>query len=306
MKVTGVDSALKKVKKQIERRRVLNEFIKTSLFLIMGIFSASLGIKGFLLPNYFIDGGVTGISMLIRNSFGVSMPLVLLIVNIPFVYVGYKQVGKVFAFRSAMAILGLACCIALINFPEITNDKLLSAVFGGIFLGAGIGFTLRGGGVLDGTEIMALIVSRKLGITVGDVILLVNVIIFGVAAFSLGMEVAMYSMLTYFSASKTVDFLIHGIEEYIGITIISNKSREIKEMIIKDMSWGVTVYKGKRGLTEIDQDILFCTVTRFEIPKFRRMVEEIDSNAFMVLQNINDTSGGVIRKKFKNRIPHKK
>jgi uncharacterized membrane-anchored protein YitT (DUF2179 family) len=226
----------------------------------------------------------------------------ILIVNIPFILLGYRQIGHVFAIRTILGICGLAICLALVRYPIITNDKLLVSVFGGFFLGAGIGFAIRGGGVLDGTEVLAIYVSRKTGSTIGDVILIINIVIFLSAVYFLGIEIALYSMLTYLSASKTVDFLIEGIEEYNGVTIISRKSAEIREMITDKLGRGVTVYKGtggygKRGYVSQDTDILFTIVTRLEISRLKSEIEMIDEDAFVVMHSIKDTKGGMIKKR---------
>jgi len=200
----------------------LSTEIKNVVLIVIGIFSAAFGLKGFLLSSRFIDGGVTGVSMLISDIFGVPLPLLLLLVNVPFVLIGLRQVGRRFALKSALGIAGLALCLAVVPFPDITPDKLLTAVFGGLFIGAGIGLAIRGGSVLDGTEIAALLISRKSHLLrVGDVILIVNVLIFITAAIFLSVETAMYSILTYVSATKAIDFLLHGFEEYTAITIIS-------------------------------------------------------------------------------------
>lgn len=270
--------------------------IASGVFLVVGIFSAGLGLKGFLLPSHFIDGGVTGVSMLISALSRIPLSLLILIINAPFIVIGYRQISRLFALKSALAIGGLALCLAFLPYPVATTDKLLAAVFGGFFLGAGIGLSIRAGGVLDGTEVMALILSKKMGTTVGDIILLLNIVIFSVAAFFLGLESALYSVLTYFSVSKTMDFLIHGIEEYNGITIISSHSVEIKTAILNDLGRGVTVYKGKGGLKNEEQDILFCVVTRLEIPKVRSTVREIDEAAFIAIHRLTDARGGVMKK----------
>jgi uncharacterized membrane-anchored protein YitT (DUF2179 family) len=270
--------------------------IGSGLFLVVGILSAGLGLKGFLLPSHFIDGGVTGVSMLISALSRISLPLLILIINAPFIIVGYRQIGKMFAVKSALAIIGLALCLAFLPYPEATKDKLLAAVFGGFFLGAGIGLSIRAGGVLDGTEVMALILSKKIGTTVGDIILLLNIVIFSVAAIFLGLEPALYSVLTYFSVSRTMDFLIHGIEEYNGITIVSVRSEKIKAAILNDLGRGVTVYKGMGGLTNAEQDILFCVVTRLEIPRLKNVVKAIDDAAFIAVHRISDATGGVMKK----------
>lgn len=269
----------------------------SGFLIILGILSAGLGLKGFLLSSRFIDGGVTGISMLASDIFRFPLPILILVINLPFIAVGYRQIGRKFAVKSALAIAGLALCLAFIKYPDVTPDKLLTAVFGGFFIGAGIGLAIRGGAVLDGTEIAALLVSKSSHLfKVGDVILILNVFIFSAAAFFLGVEPALYSMLTYFAASKTVDFLIHGIEEYTSITIISDKSEEIRQAITHVLNRGVTVYKGRGGLTDVEQDILNCVVTRLEIGRVKGVATEIDRGAFIVIQALADATGGVIKK----------
>lgn len=276
--------------------------IRDIILITAGIFTAGLGLKGFLLPNGFIDGGVTGISMLIAQLSGIPISILLVILNAPFILMGYFQISKLFAFKAALAISGLALCLAVISFPVITSDKLLVAAFGGFCLGAGIGLAIRGGCVIDGTEIIALFISRKTSLKVGDVVLLINVIIFSVAAVFLGMEKALYSVLSYFAASKAVDFIIEGIEEYTGVTIISEKSNEIRKSIIEKMGRGFTIYSGKKGFGkrgEVDGeiDIIYTVITRLEISKLRNIVNIIDENAFVVMQSINDTKGGMIKRR---------
>jgi uncharacterized membrane-anchored protein YitT (DUF2179 family) len=274
----------------------VREFINTAL-IIAGILSAGLGLKGFLLSSRFIDGGVTGVSMLLSNVLGYRLWILILIVNLPFIALGYRQIGRRFAIKSALAIAGLAACLAFVKYPDVTPDKLLTAVFGGFFIGAGIGLAIRGGAVLDGTEIAALLVSKSSNLLkVGDVILILNIFIFAAAAFFLGIESALYSILTYFAASKTIDFLIHGIEEYHAIIIVSDQSKVIRQEIIRALNRGVTVYKGRGGLSDAEQDILFCVVTRLEIGNVKDLVKEIDESAFIVVQRLADAEGGVIKK----------
>jgi len=267
------------------------------LLIVAGIFSAGLGLKGFLLSSHFIDGGVTGVSMLLSSVLGWKLSILILVINLPFIVLGYKQIGSKFAVKSILAIAGLALCLAFVKYPSVTPDKLLTAVFGGFFIGAGIGLAIRGGAVLDGTEIAALLISKSSQLLkVGDVILLLNVVIFSAAAFFLGIESALYSMLTYFAASKTIDFLIHGVDEHTAITIISEKSDEIRKAIVRDLKRGVTVYKGEGGLDRASQDILFCVVTRLEIGGVKRVVREIDPSAFIVVYPLADAEGGVTKK----------
>ena len=266
--------------------------------IVLGILSAGLGLKGFLMSSRFIDGGVTGISMLLSNVLGFPLAILILVINLPFIALGYRQIGRTFAVKSTLAICGLSLCLAFVKYPDVTPDKLLTAVFGGFFIGAGIGLAIRGGAVLDGTEVAALLISKSSNLfKVGDVILLLNVFIFSAAAFFLGIEPALYSMLTYFAASKTVDFLIHGIEEYTAVIIISEKSEEIRQEIIRHLRRGVTVYKGRGGLSNAEQDILFCVVTRLEIGRVKTVARDLDETAFIVVQPLSDAEGGVIKRR---------
>jgi uncharacterized membrane-anchored protein YitT (DUF2179 family) len=281
-------------------KRAVREVFHIGL-IILGILSAAFGLKGFLLSSGFIDGGVTGVSMLLSAVLGFPLWTLILIINIPFIAVGYRQLGRKFALKSALAIAGLATCLALVKFPEVTPDKLLTAVFGGFFIGAGIGLAVRGGAVLDGTEIAALLVSKGSHLLkVGDVILILNIVIFSAAAFFLGVEAAMYSILTYFAASRTVDFLVHGLEEYTAIIIMSARNGEIRQAILRDLNRAVTVYNGRGGLTDQQQDILYCVVTRLEIGRVSSLAKEIDRDAFVVVHPLADASGGVIKKPVMN------
>ena len=275
--------------------------IKDLILITIGIFSASFGFKGFLLTNNFIDGGATGISLLISALTEIPLYILIICVNIPFILLGYKVLGKQFAIKTALAITGLSIVLATVTFPNVTNDNLLVAVFGGFFLGAGIGFAIRGGAVIDGTEVLAIFLSRKLGTTIGDIIIAINVIIFGAAVYFLGVEIALYSMITYLAASKTLDFIVEGIEEYIGVTIISSHSEEIRQMIINKMGRGVTVYTGKsgygkRGETR-DAEIIYTVVTRLELNKLTTEIEKIEPTAFVVMHSVKDTKGGMIKKR---------
>jgi uncharacterized membrane-anchored protein YitT (DUF2179 family) len=272
-------------------------------FISFGILCAGLGLKGFLLSSHFIDGGVTGISMLLAQLFGWPLSVLLLAINLPFLALGYRQVGRGFAVRSAIAMAGLALCLAVVPFPDITPDPLLTAIFGGLFIGAGIGLAMRGGAVLDGTEIAALLVANRTPLLkVSDVILILNVVIFAIAAAVLGVNRALYSILTYVAASKALDFIVSGIEEYTGVTIVSEKNEEIRRMLIEVLGRGVTIYKGargygKRGDGNVEQDIIFTVVTRLELPQLRTEVLRIDPQVFLVQHNINDAAGGMLKKR---------
>ena len=267
------------------------------LLIVMGILSAGMGIKGFLLSSHFIDGGVTGVSMLLSDVLGYPLAILIPLINLPFIALGYRQIGGIFALKSTLAIAGLSLCLAFVTYPDVTPDKLLTAVFGGFFIGAGIGMAIRGGAVLDGTEIAALLISKSSHLLkVGDIILLLNIVIFTTAAFILGVDEALYSILTYFAASKTVDFLLHGIEEYNAIIIMSEKSDEIREAIVRVLSRGVTIYNGRGGMTGKPMHILYCVVTRLEIGRVKNVVGEIDGAAFVVIHPLADAAGGIIRK----------
>lgn len=283
------------------KRLMTIRYLKNTIFIIIGIFSAAFGFKGFLLTNQFIDGGATGISLLISTLTPIPLYVLIIAVNIPFVILAYNLLGKTFAIKTGLAIAGLALCIATVTFPDVTQDNLLVAVFGGFFLGAGIGFAMRGGAVIDGTEVLAIFLSRKFGTTVGDIIIIINVLIFSAAAYFLSVEKALYSMITYLAASKTLDFIIEGIEEYIGVTIISPKSEPIRHMIIDEMGRGVTVYNGRGGYGKKgeshDIDIIYTVVTRLELIKLRTEIEKHDPDAFIVMSSIKDTKGGMIKKR---------
>lgn len=280
---------------------MLKRSVKDFLLIIIGIFSAAFGFKGFLLTNHFIDGGATGISLLIAALTNIPLQFLIIIVNIPFIILGYFTMGKRFAIKTALAITGLSMCLAFVNFPDVTSDNLLVAIFGGFFLGAGIGFSIRGGAVIDGTEVLAVFISRKLGTTIGDIIIVINIIIFSLAAYLLGVEIAMYSMITYLAASKTLDFMVEGIEEYIGVTIVATHSEEIRQMIIQKLGRGVTVYNGKRGYGkrgEIKEvEIIYTVITRLELNRLNTEIEKIEPTAFVVMNSVKDTKGGMIKKR---------
>ncbi|ALJ01366.1 hypothetical protein DC20_10250 [Rufibacter tibetensis] len=271
--------------------------LRDVVLIVFGICSAGVGLKGFLIPNHFIDGGVTGLSMLLSKSTGIPLPLLILLINAPFLIAGYRLVARSFAFKSLLAVMGLAILLLTIDFPTITDDKLLTAVFGGFFLGAGIGLSIRGGSVLDGTEILALLLSKRTSLTIGDVILVINLILFLGAAFLLGAEPAMYSVLTYLTASKTIDFIINGIEEYTGVTIVSVHSVTMRQAILTQLGRAVTIYKGQRGFSGEEIDILYCVVTRLEVQRLKTLITELDPGAFIIMHSINDTTGGMIKKR---------
>lgn len=276
--------------------RVTRELLN-ALLIALGILSAGMGIHGFLQSSNFIDGGVTGVSMLLAKITGIPLSVWLPLVNLPFIALGYRQIGFAFALRSVLAIAGLALALATIPFPDVTPDLLLTAVFGGFFIGAGIGLAVRGGAVLDGTEIAALLLSKWSDLLkVGDIILIFNIGLFLLAITVLKVEEALYSILTYVAAAKTLDFVIYGLEQYTSITIISEQNVTIRESITGTLGRGVTVYRGYGGISGADQHILYCVVTRLEIGRVKTLVRSIDPKAFVVTQSLADVDGGNVKR----------
>jgi len=279
--------------------------LKGALLIIVGISSASFGLKGFLLPNQFIDGGVTGISLLVNYTTGLPLSVLIFAINVPFIVLAYTQISRIFALKTLLAIAGLSFFLAFVEFPIITDDKLLTAVFGGLFLGGGVGLSVRGGSVLDGTEILALWVASKVEASIGDMILAFNILIFSAAAFFLGVEPALYSILTYIAASKTIDYLVEGIEEYTGISIISEKSNKVKLALMTRFGRGITIYKGKRSMIgkkadidgAADLEIIFTIVTKLEISRVKKIVNDVDEKAFIYCFPISQAKGGVLKKR---------
>ncbi|MBO0938581.1 YitT family protein [Fibrella sp. HMF5335] len=275
-------------------------YFRDAAFIIAGILSVGLGLKGFLLSSQFIDGGVTGISMLLASQTPVPLAVGIVVINLPFIWLGYRQIGRDFAIKSTLGIAGLSACITFVPYPDVTPDLLLTALFGGFFIGAGIGLSMRGGAVLDGTEVAALVISRNVPtLKISDVILLLNVLIFGAAAFFLTIELALYSMVTYFAASKTIDFIVHGIEEYTAVIIVSDQYASIRERVTA-AGWGVTILKGeqgygKRGSLERPVDVLYVVVTRLEISHLRSIITDSDAGAFLIQYPVDDVMGGRVK-----------
>jgi uncharacterized membrane-anchored protein YitT (DUF2179 family) len=277
--------------------RAIRQEALNALLIVAGVFSAAMGLKGFLLSSHFIDGGVTGISMLLSMTTPLPLAVWLPIVNLPFVFLGYRQLGAAFAIRSALSIVGLAVVLATVHFPDVTHDLLLTAVFGGVFIGAGIGLAIRGGAVLDGTEIAALLIGKRSPVLkVGDVILAFNIVLFLVAMTILGIEPALYSILTYVAAARTLEFILHGIEEFTAITIMSQACSSIRGALLDDLGRGVTIYKARGGKSGEDREILYCVVTRLEIGRVMRIVDTFDPSAFVVQHPLADVRGGVVHR----------
>jgi len=281
----------------------LPHWLTDTIYVVVGILFSGFALKGFLVPNDFFDGGVTGISLMIHELYHLDIAYVIVIVNIPFIIMGAFQVDKAFAFKTLAAVVGLGLCLTFIPYPQITSDKLLVSIFGGVFMGIGVGLAIRGGCALDGIEVLALYTGKRISFTISEIILGINIIIFLVAAVQLGLPTALYSILTYYTASKTISFVIEGLEEYTGVTIISGESETVKQRLVMELNRGITVYKGERGYLkdsfDISQpvDIVFTVVTRLEVRRLRNLVHEIDPKAFVFTSTIKEAAGGVLKKR---------
>lgn len=286
----------------LTRKQAYRRIEITRIILIaVGIVCAAFGLKGFLIPNEFIDGGVTGISLLISSITGWPISILILVINIPFIWLGYKKVDKLFAFKTLIAIVILALVLYFVSFPLVTKDKLLTAVFGGFFLGTGIGLAMRGGSVIDGTELLAVYINPRSALSIGQIILVINIFIFGIAAFFLGIESALYSILTYLAATQTINYIVQGFDEFTSVTIVSPKSELIKNVIMRHLHRGVTVYKGERGfgkteITDKNVDIIVTVITRMEVQRLVARVQQIDPAAFIVTNSVSGVRGGLIKR----------
>jgi len=285
-----------------EFRVELRHGIVDFLYIIIGVLSATFGLEAFLIPSSFIDGGVTGISLMLQKLTDIPLSVWILVINLPFIILAYSAVGKRFAIKSVIAILLLSLAIQLIHFPVITRDTILVAAFGGLFLGLGIGMAIRGGAIIDGTEVLAIYLSKHTSMSVGNVILIFNILIFLTAAYIFSVEIALYAILTYYAASKTVDLVIDGIEEFMGVTIVSAQSEEIRLAIIERMGRGCTLFNGKKGYRKRGEyleetDIVYTVITRLEMARLTKEVDKIDPAAFIVMTAVKDTRGGMIKKK---------
>jgi uncharacterized membrane-anchored protein YitT (DUF2179 family) len=276
--------------------------LKTLIFICLGCFSSLVALKGFMIPNKFIDGGVIGISILLHETTHLNISLLLLVLNAPFLYLGYQKLGKSFAYISILSVCLIAFLLQYVHIPMVTTDKALIAVFGGFFIGLGIGFIIKAGGVIDGLEVVAEYTNKKIGLSTSEWVMIINSIIIICAAVSFGLETGMYSLLTYFTAMKTSDYLVDGIEEYTALTIISKESETIKSVIVDDFNKAISIYRGELGYipgrTDLikDCDIIVVIVTRLEILRIKKAVHLCDSNAFLYAQSMREVQGGMIKK----------
>lgn len=288
---------------QTKKHFEVSEGVGDATFIILGAILAAFSLKGFLIPNGFFDGGITGISLLIHEIYHLDISYVIMLANLPFIIICIYAINFQYALKTFFCILLLGICLYYFPHYSITSDKLLVSIFGGFFLGAGIGLTMRAGCAIDGIEILALYTWKKTSFTITEIIMAINILIFSIAAFRFGIEVALYSMLTYFTATKTVDYVVEGLEAYVGVTIISGKSEIIKDRLVNEMGRGITVYKGERGFLpgqfelHADCDIIFTVITRLEMRKLKNLVTEIDPRSFVFSSTIKEASGGIIKRR---------
>ncbi|GIN88594.1 membrane protein [Heyndrickxia sporothermodurans] len=280
--------------KKMSRMAVL----KRGVFVTLGAMIMGVGLELFLVPNELLDGGIVGISIILSHLTGLKLGAVIFILNIPFFFIGYKQIGKTFALTTLYGITIMSITTALLHpIPGFTDDLLLVTVFGGMIVGIGVGMVIRFGGSLDGTEILAILLNKKLPFSVGEIIMIFNVIIFGSAGFIFSWDRAMYSVITYFIAAKAIDIVIQGLDESKSAWIISDFTDEIGEAIMARLGRGVTYLNGEGAFTGSDKKVIFCVITRVEEAKLKSIVEEIDENAFLAVGNISEVRGGRFKKK---------
>ena len=277
--------------------------LKSFFQMVCGVLFAVFAVKGFLLPNKFFDGGVTGVALLIHELIHVDFSPIVLVLNLLFFIPAYKYVGKQFAVRSFIAVIVLAIGVQFLDIPSVTSDKLLIATFGGCFLGLGMGLVIRSGGVLDGIEIMALFTTRRIGFSMSEITLFLNLLLLLAIMFHLGIETVMYSTITFFTALKMADYVVDGIEEYISLTVISRESDKVKSLLVNYFGKGITVYKGERGYLptafedKTDCDIIVIIITRLEIISINEEISKIDPTAFIYINSIKETRGGIMKKR---------
>jgi uncharacterized membrane-anchored protein YitT (DUF2179 family) len=286
---------------KVEWGKVLN--LTNFLHILVGIALAVLAMKGFMIPNRFLDGGVTGISILLHEIFHIDISILVIVLNALFIYLGYRRIGKTFAVQTTIAVALLSLGLFFIDIHPITKDKLLIAIFGGLLMGSGVGLVIRGGGVIDGAEVIAVFTGRRTGFSNSEIIMLINTIIFGVAAFQFNIETAMYSVITYFTATRAINYVVDGIEQFTAMNIISAQHDEIKNFLVNELGKGITVYKGERGYlpgsfdVKTDTEIIVTIVTRLEIKQIQEALVKIDPKVFVYVQTVKEASGGILKAK---------
>ena len=282
----------------LRRRKTAMDWIKKYLVLIIGSLIYSAGLEIFLVPNNIIDGGIVGISIMASYLTGIPFGVYMLVLNLPFLYLGYKQIGKTFAISTIISIIALSIFSEFLEpVPQITQDYFLAAIFGGIIAGAGVGLVIRQGGSLDGTEITAIILDRKTSFSVGEVVMFFNLFILGAAGFVFGWDKAMYSLVTYFIISKMIDVVLKGLDESYAVMIVSDEYEEIADALMHRLGRGVTYLHGQGAYTGDDKQVLYCVVTRLEVVKLKEIALEKDETAFVTINPVHDIVGGRFKKK---------
>lgn len=281
----------------------LSENIQDFIFIVLGVVIASFALKEFLVPNHFFDGGITGLSLLTHELYHFNLAIVIVLFNLPLVAISYFSVGKNFAIKTFASVVLLGLCLFLLPGYPLTSDKLLISIFGGVFLGIGIGLVMRAGAALDGIEVLALYTLKKTSFTITEIILGINILIFTIAALKFGIETALYSILTYFAATRSIDYVVEGLQAYTGVTIVSGKSEAIKYELVNKLGRGITVYKGERGFlpgkfdVSSEVDIIFTVITRLELRKLKNLVYDVDPKAFVFASTIKEASGGILNRR---------
>jgi uncharacterized membrane-anchored protein YitT (DUF2179 family) len=280
------------------KKMTMKEHIRRYVFMFLGSILAAVGLEIFLVPNQIIDGGVVGIS--IMASYLTSWPLgiFIFILNLPFIYLGYMQIGKSFAISTLFSLASLSVWVSvLLPIPGFTNDVFLASIFGGIVLGIGVGLIIRYGGSLDGTEIIAIILDKRTGFSVGEIIMFFNIFIIGSAGLVFSWDKAMYSLVAYFVAFKLIDITIEGLDESKGVMIVSDHPHEIAEVLMARLGRGVTILHGQGAYTGESKQVLYSVVTRLEIAKLKTIIKEIDEGAFVTINEVHDVMGGKVKKR---------
>nr|WP_090638370.1 YitT family protein [Neobacillus massiliamazoniensis] len=284
---------------KVHHRRLTKRKIFQRIILItIGAILAAVGLEIFLVPNNVIDGGITGISIMLSYLTGWKLGIFLFILNIPFIFIGHKQIGKTFALSTLYGIIILSIATTLLHpVPAFTRDILLATVFGGILLGIGVGIVIRYGGSLDGTEILAILFNNKLPFSVGEIIMFFNLFILGSAGFVFTWDRAMYSLIAYFVAYKTIDITITGLDESKSVWIISDNSKQIGDAILNRLGRGVTYFNGEGAFSGDDKKVIFCVINRLEEAKLKEIVTEYDDSAFLAVADIAEVRGGRFKKR---------
>lgn len=279
---------------------IINQAIKL-FFLTLGAFIAAFALQGFLIPNNMIDGGITGLCIMLSYITKANLGILLFIINMPFIFLALKKLGKLFVAQTIYAIAILSLSVNFLHHAQVTKDLLLSTVFGGVVLGIGVGLVLRSNAAMDGIEILSIRLSKKSGFSIGEIIMFCNVFIYAAAGFLYGWNKAMYSVLVYFIAYKVIDIVLEGLNEAKSVTIISDKSDQIGNAIIKKLDVGVTYLKGKGGYTGADKDIIYCVISRLEIAKLKDLINSIDHSAFLAIEDVHEVDGVRIKEKRRRR-----